>query len=103
MRTALEIRDLKVDFFTHAGAVHALNGVDLAVDDTEIVGLVGETGSGKSVLATAIMNAVRFPGRVVGGSIRLVGTDLLALDETALRGIRGVKISLIGTNPRSKL
>jgi oligopeptide/dipeptide ABC transporter ATP-binding protein len=103
MRSVLDIKDLRVDFFTYAGAVHALNGVDLSVNETEIVGLVGETGSGKSVLATAVMNSVAFPGRVVGGSVSLEGADLLALDEAALRKVRGVTISLIGTNPRSKL
>jgi oligopeptide/dipeptide ABC transporter ATP-binding protein len=103
MRPVLRVENLRVDFLTYEGAVHALNGIDLAIEETEIVGLVGETGSGKSVLATAIMNAVRSPGRVVHGSVDLDGRDLLRLDEAALRTIRGVQISLIGTNPRSKL
>jgi oligopeptide/dipeptide ABC transporter ATP-binding protein len=99
----LAIEDLHVHFLTYEGIVQALNGVDLMIAETEIVGLVGETGSGKSVLATAIMNAVRFPGRIVRGSVRLEGREVLAMDEQALRGIRGVQISMIGTNPRSKL
>jgi ABC-type dipeptide/oligopeptide/nickel transport system ATPase component len=54
-------------------------------------------------LATAIMNAVRFPGRIVGGSVRLEGRNLLTMSEPELQGIRGVEISLVATNPRSKL
>lgn len=103
MSTVLEIADLRAHFDTYEGVVHALNGIDLVIDETEIVGLVGETGSGKSVLATAIMNAVRFPGRIVRGSVRLDGHDLVTMDEPALRRIRGVEISLVATNPRSKL
>jgi peptide/nickel transport system ATP-binding protein len=103
MPPLLEIEDLNVHFVTYEGVVHALNGIDLRIAETEIVGLVGETGSGKSVLATAILNAVRFPGRIVRGSVRLEGREVLTMDERALRGVRGVQISMIGTNPRSKL
>jgi peptide/nickel transport system ATP-binding protein len=103
MRPVLDVDGLRVHFFTYGGEVRALNGIDLAILEEEIVGLVGETGSGKSVLATAIMNAVAFPGRAVAGSVRMDGTDLVTLSESQLRQIRGVKISLIGTNPRSKL
>ena len=100
----LEVADsFRVQFQTYEGIAQALNGIDLRIGEAEIVGLVGETGSGKSVLATAIMNALRFPGQIVAGSVLLEGRDLLALDEAALRGIRGVQISLIATNPRSKL
>jgi oligopeptide/dipeptide ABC transporter ATP-binding protein len=103
MSPVLAIADLHAHFFTYEGVVRALNGIDLIIEETEIVGLVGETGSGKSVLATAIMNAVRFPGRVVKGSVQLDGRDLLKMDESHLRNVRGVEISLIATNPRSKL
>jgi len=103
MPPVLEIADLHVQFRTYEGTAHALNGVNLRIETSEIVGLVGETGSGKSVLATAAMNAVRFPGRITAGTVSLEGRNLLALDEAALRGIRGVHVSLIATNPRSKL
>jgi peptide/nickel transport system ATP-binding protein len=103
MLPVLEVEGLCVQFRTYEGEVHALNSVDLVIRESEIVGLVGETGSGKSVLSTAIMNAVRFPGHITGGSVRLDGRNLLEQDEAALRRIRGVAISLIGTNPRSKL
>lgn len=103
MSPVLEIEQLHVRFSTYQGQVHALNGIDLTVNASEIVGLVGETGSGKTVLSTAIMNAVRAPGRITSGNVRLDGRDILALDEPALRNVRGVEISLIGTNPRSKL
>jgi peptide/nickel transport system ATP-binding protein len=103
VQPVLEIEQLRVQFSTYEGEVHALNGIDLTIQQSEIVGLVGETGSGKSVLATAIMNAVRRPGRISAGRVRLEGRDILTLSEAALRNIRGVEISLIGTNPRSKL
>ena len=103
MRPVLQIENLHASFRTYEGDARALNGVDLAIREAEIVGLVGETGSGKSVLATAILNSVRFPGRITAGRVRLDGHDVLAMDEAALRRIRGVRISLIGTNPRSKL
>ena len=103
MQPLLQIEDLHVSFMTYEGEAHALNGVDLSVHEAEIMGLVGETGSGKSVLATAMLNAVRFPGRITAGRVRLEGSDILIMDEAALRRVRGVTISLIGTNPRSKL
>ena len=103
MTPVLAVEDLRVSFLTYEGEVHALNGVELAIRESEIVGLVGETGSGKSVLSTAIMRSVRFPGRITAGRVVLDGRDVLAMNEAALRSIRGVAISLIGTNPRSKL
>ena len=103
MEPVLDIADLRVTFDTYEGPVRALNGIDLDIRETEILGLIGETGSGKSVLSTAVMNAVRFPGRITAGRVRLDGQDVLTLDEAALRRIRGATISLIGTNPRSKL
>lgn len=103
MPPVLEIEDLHAHYFTYEGVAKALNGVDLAIDEMEIVGLVGETGSGKSALATAIMNAVRLPGRIVKGSVRLDGQDLLMMSEEQLLAVRGVQVSLISTNPRSKL
>ncbi len=103
MPPVLNVVDLHVTFDTYEGPVRALNGIDLEIREAEIIGLVGETGSGKSVLSTALMNAVRFPGRITAGEVHLDGRDVLKLDEVALQRIRGVTISLIGTNPRSKL
>lgn len=103
MAPVLQTEGLQVRFDTYEGEVHAINGIDLSIGEAEIVGLVGETGSGKSVLATAILNALRRPGRITAGSVRLDGRELLSLDEAALEQVRGVQISLIGTNPRSKL
>lgn len=103
MPPILEVENLHAHFATYEGVVRALNGIDLTINESEIVGLVGETGSGKSVLTTAIMNAVRAPGRIVGGAVRLDGRELLVLDESGMQRIRGVDISLIATNPRSKL
>lgn len=103
MAPVLEITNLHTHFFTYEGVARALNGVDLVINESEIVGLVGETGSGKSVLATSIMNLVRFPGRIVQGRVGLDGRDLLAMDEPQLRQIRGARIGMIATNPRSRL
>jgi oligopeptide/dipeptide ABC transporter ATP-binding protein len=103
MPPVLAVDNLHVQFDTYEGILHALNGIDLAIDEREIVGLVGETGSGKSVLTTAIMNSVRFPGRIVQGDVRLDGRSLLQMDDQELRGVRGAQVSLIATNPRSKL
>jgi peptide/nickel transport system ATP-binding protein len=103
MSPILEIENLHAQFVTYEGVVRALNGIDLTINESEIVGLVGETGSGKSVLTTAILNAVRAPGRIVDGAVRLDGRDLLVLTESEMQRIRGVQISLIATNPRSKL
>ncbi|HUE75958.1 MAG TPA: ATP-binding cassette domain-containing protein, partial [Chloroflexota bacterium] len=85
----LEIRDLRTYFFTHDGVARAVDGVDLTVRRGQTVGLVGESGCGKSVTALSIMRLVAPPGRIVSGQIRLDGADLATLDENQMSRIRG--------------
>ena len=90
-------------FFTHAGEVQAVRDVSLDLHKGQMLGLVGETGCGKSVLVHSLVNQVRFPGRVVTGEVLLDGEDLLTLDERSLRRVRGRKIAIIGSNPGASL
>jgi len=99
----LEARGLETQFTTFDGTAKPVNRVDLVIHEGEIVGLVGETGAGKTVLARSLVNRVRPPGRIVGGSVRYRGTDLLSQTEAALRAVRGTDIAWIGSNPRSSL
>jgi len=91
----LEVEDLATHFFTRAGVVKAVDGVSFAVRPGQVVGLVGESGSGKSVTGYSLLGLVDPPGRVVGGSIRFEGQDLVTLSPDALRAIRGRRISMV--------
>jgi peptide/nickel transport system ATP-binding protein/oligopeptide transport system ATP-binding protein len=99
----LEARQLETEFTTFEGTTRPVNAVDLAIHEGEIVGLVGETGAGKTVLARSLVNRVTAPGRIVGGRVLYRGTDLLRLAEVGLRAIRGREIAWIGSNPRGSL
>jgi peptide/nickel transport system ATP-binding protein len=100
----VEVEDLKTWFFTEDGVVRAVDGVSFAVQAGETLGIVGESGCGKSVTALSIMRLVP-PGigRIVGGSVRLEGRDLLALDEDEMRGIRGNRMAMIFQEPMTSL
>jgi ABC-type dipeptide/oligopeptide/nickel transport system ATPase component len=100
---ALEIRDLHTYFFTAAGVVKALSGVNLRLESGRMLGLVGESGAGKTTLAHSIMRVVPPPGRVVHGQTNLYGRDLQQLRESELRQVRGKEIAMIVPNPRSEL
>ena len=95
MTKLLEIKDLVVNFYTYRGVVKALDRVNLVINQRESVGLVGETGCGKSVTARSIINLVPSPGRVESGRILLDGRDILTLPENKMREIRGREISFI--------
>jgi ABC-type dipeptide/oligopeptide/nickel transport system ATPase component len=101
--SALEVTDLHTYFFTAAGVTKALNGVSLSVGPGKMLGLVGESGAGKTTLAHSIMRVVPRPGEVVKGETKLFGNDLQKLSEAELRRIRGGEIAMIVPNPRAEL
>ncbi|MBI4589719.1 MAG: ABC transporter ATP-binding protein [Candidatus Rokubacteria bacterium] len=103
MTPLLEIRDLAVHFAADEGRVEAVDGISLTVRRGEILGLVGESGSGKSVTALAVLRLIRPPGRIVRGSIRFDGRELLDLSEEAMRHVRGSQIAMIFQSPRTAL
>jgi peptide/nickel transport system ATP-binding protein len=100
----LDVKNLKTVFFTNSGLFKAVDDVSFSVHGGETLAIVGESGCGKSVTALSIMRLVPDPpGRIVGGSIVLEGTDLLALDDDAMRAIRGNRISMIFQEPMTSL
>ncbi len=103
MQPLLEIVGLEVNFYTHAGVVHAVRGASFAVQPGETVALVGESGSGKSVTALAVMRLVPRPGRIDGGQIRFDGRDLTASSDPEMRRVRGAEIGMIFQDPMSSL
>ena len=95
----LEIKDLKVSFFTPAGEVKAVDGISYEVRHDETMGIVGESGSGKSVEAYSIIGLLQPPGKVINGEILFEGEDVLKYDEDQMREFRGNKVSMIFQNP----
>ncbi|WFU56548.1 ABC transporter ATP-binding protein [Bradyrhizobium pachyrhizi] len=102
--TVLEVKNLQTVFFTNSGLFRAVDDVSFSVRRGETLAIVGESGCGKSVSALSIMRLVPDPpGRIVGGSVTLEGTDLLKLDDAAMRDIRGNRISMIFQEPMTSL
>lgn len=99
----LEVKDLKVSFFTPAGEVKAVDGISYEIHENEVMGVVGESGSGKSVEAYTIMGLLANPGKVVGGSVTFDGEDVLAYTEDQRRDFRGQKVGMIFQNPMTCL
>ncbi|QOZ72927.1 ABC transporter ATP-binding protein [Bradyrhizobium arachidis] len=100
----LDVKNLKTVFFTNSGLFKAVDDVSFTVKRGETLAIVGESGCGKSVTALSLMRLVPDPpGRIVGGSVTLEGTDLLALDEAQMRKIRGNRISMIFQEPMTSL
>lgn len=104
MSRILEINDLTVRYHTEDGTVYALNGVDLELEDGETLGLVGETGAGKTTLAKSVMRLIPDPpGKIEKGKIFFEKKDLLSMPLAGIRDIRGNKISMIFQDPMSSL
>jgi oligopeptide/dipeptide ABC transporter ATP-binding protein len=99
----LEIDGLKTHFFTRDGVVKAVDGVSWALHPGETLGVVGESGCGKSITALSVLRLIARPGRIVEGEIRLAGRNLLAVSESEMRGIRGNDISMIFQEPMTSL
>ena len=102
--TLLEVRDLQVEFSTKMGIVRVLDKVNLKVDPRQTVGIIGESGCGKSMMALSIMGLVPIPpGRIAGGEILYRGIDLLTLEKDAILDIRGKRIAMIFQEPMNSL
>lgn len=99
----LEVKNLKTHFFTEDGVVHAVDGVDFVIYPGEILGLVGESGCGKSVTSLSIMRLVSQPGKILEGEIKLDGADLLKLTDEEMMKVRGNRISMIFQQPQTAL
>ena len=100
---ALEVRGLATHFFSREGVVKAVDGVDLSVARGKVLGLVGESGSGKSVTGFSLMGLVDPPGRIVAGSIKLAGRELIGLSGEEMRRLRGHKIAMVFQDPMMTL
>jgi peptide/nickel transport system ATP-binding protein len=104
MSSLLEVSDLGTWFYTRQGIVKAVDGVDFAVEAGETLAIVGESGCGKSMTALSLMRLIQSPpGRIVSGSIKLGGRDLLQISEEEMRAVRGNEISMIFQEPMTSL
>jgi peptide/nickel transport system ATP-binding protein len=109
MENLITIRDLTVRFYTYEGVVHAIDDLDLEIRQGETLGIVGETGSGKTMTALAILRLIPYPGKIESGSISFLDRDLnreielLKLSEDKMRDIRGNKISMVFQEPGAAL
>ena len=100
----LEIKGLKIHFSTEEGILHAVDGVDFGIDTGETLGVVGESGCGKTVTALAVMRLLAMPpGRIVGGEILWRGRDLVTIDDDAMRALRAREIAMIFQEPMTSL
>ena len=99
----LEVRGLKTHFYTEAGVVKAVDGIDFSIRKGEVLGLVGESGCGKSVSSFSIMRLITPPGKIIDGQILFHGEDLLKFTEKDMTEIRGNRISMIFQQPQSSL
>ena len=101
--TVLCVEHLCTSFFTQNGEIKAVNDVSISVPRGRIVGIVGESGCGKSMTARSIMRLLHYPGRIVSGSIKLAGTELLELSEHEMSAVRGEEIGMIFQEPMTSL
>ncbi len=104
MKTLLQINDLRVRFYTEAGVVNAVNGISYKLEPGETLGVVGESGCGKSVHALSILRLIQVPpGKIETGEIWFNGVDLLKLTEGEMRKIRGAEIAMVFQDPMTSL
>src|ERR1700755_997653 len=103
MSHLLEVKDLRTQFRTRAGVVRAVDGVSFHLGEGELLGLVGESGCGKSITAMSLMRLISPPGEIVGGEILFAGENLLAASEDRMREIRGDDIAMIFQDPMTSL
>ncbi len=103
MSPLLEVKDLRTQFPTRAGLVRAVDGVSFTLDAGELLGLVGESGCGKSITALSIMRLISPPGKIVNGAVKFKGEDLTAVTEDRIRAIRGNDIAMIFQDPMTSL
>ncbi len=103
MNTLLEIKNLKTHFFTHEGTVKAVDGVSWDISQGETIGIVGESGCGKSVTALSVMGLINRPGRILEGEITFGGKDLLKERVAEMQHIRGNQIAMIFQEPMTSL
>src|SRR5690349_6637657 len=104
MPPLLQVRNLKTQFFTQDGVVKAVDDVSFELDEGEALGIVGESGCGKTQTALSIMRLIPSPpGKIVGGEIIFDGEDLLKMDDEQIRQIRGNKIAMIFQDPMTSL
>ncbi|MBI5944843.1 MAG: ABC transporter ATP-binding protein [Chloroflexi bacterium] len=99
----LEVRNLKTYFYTEDGVVHAVDGVDFYVNSGEVLGIVGESGCGKSVTSLSIMRLISVPGKIEAGEILFEGKDLVKATEEEMMKVRGNRVSMIFQQPQSAL
>jgi oligopeptide/dipeptide ABC transporter ATP-binding protein len=99
----LEVRNLKTYFYTEDGVVKAVDGVDFYVNPGEVLGIVGESGCGKSVTSLSIMRLISVPGKIVDGEVLFEGKDLVKASEDEMMKVRGNRISMIFQQPQSAL
>ena len=99
----LSVDDLKVEFWTSRGTIYAVNGISFEIAPGETLGIVGESGCGKSVTSLAILGILARAGRVTSGTAMFEGRDLLKLSDEELRGVRGREIAMIFQDPMTSL
>ncbi len=104
MPVLLQVENLRTQFYTSGGTVRAVDGISYTVNEGETVGIVGESGCGKSVGALSILRLIPDPpGKIVSGSIRFQGRDLLALGDEEIRNVRGGQIAMVFQEPMTSL
>jgi len=104
MSPLLQVKDLRTQFFTPEGVVNAVNGISFSLEEGETLGIVGESGCGKSVSMLSVMRLIpQPPGRIVGGEVWFQDRDLLKLSEEEMRQVRGNKIAMVFQDPMTSL